>query len=294
MKNTHLCHRFFLNSLKIFFLLPVIATIYSCGNKELESAGTAEDGLRAAVTNRVSIPQGVSVALEQVRASTEALSERIEIVDERLKPDAGTLSVTPEAIDFNDISEKLAEQRKMIRELNRQLQIAARLTHEMQDSINVLNKLILDKNLKLLYMKENSEAQDVHLKELQENVYYLFIENLFKSAENEELKDEAQTVYYTLGTIEELSDMGVVNKSSNILKEGKWKISETKDPANFIRMNSETSFIPIYTRKIKLLSSHPENSFKIIKENDFVEAIEITDPSRFWSTTKYLIIVTGD
>ena len=54
---------------------------------------------------------------------------------------------------------------------------------------------------------------------------------------------------------------------------------------------TQTLSIPIGAKKVKILTSHPSTSYKLIGEKP-VQKIEITNAADFWGASKYLVIVT--
>ena len=55
----------------------------------------------------------------------------------------------------------------------------------------------------------------------------------------------------------------------------------------------EVTRIPLYDKKGKLWSIHPEGTYEFEKGTDGNMTFIITDTQRFWSLTKYLIIQVG-
>jgi hypothetical protein len=55
---------------------------------------------------------------------------------------------------------------------------------------------------------------------------------------------------------------------------------------------TSSKLIDIVSKKIEIVSTHPANSYKLIKQGDKIMALDITDPDKFWSASKYLVVVT--
>ena len=50
--------------------------------------------------------------------------------------------------------------------------------------------------------------------------------------------------------------------------------------------------IDINSKKAKIITTHPTGSYKLIQSKNKVDSIIITNPDKFWSASKYLIVVT--
>ncbi len=48
--------------------------------------------------------------------------------------------------------------------------------------------------------------------------------------------------------------------------------------------------IPVFAKKIKLLTTHPQESYKLVKGKTKVDSVVILNEKAFWSTSKYLVI----
>lgn len=254
---------------------------------------TSDDKPVAAPTGRITVPEGIEGSYRDALETTRELGRRVQILHERVIPSGDSLRLQNHLASIGDLAVVISAQQKQIRDLNRQLHRANEITAAFQDSLDLLNDLILEKNLELVYLLETSYQDDLKLKELQENIYFLFVESIFKSVKIEDLKDELQAIYYTIGTREHLNDLGVLKKTGKIFSRQE-EVSDDLDKDNFIRLHAvNTTFIPVYARRVKLLTQHPASSYRLLKEDKLVRAIEITDPERFWHTSRFLIIEVG-
>ncbi len=110
-------------------------------------------------------------------------------------------------------------------------------------------------------------------------------------AEASNLTTELNTCYYAIGSKKEL-------ESHNIIQTGflrKTKIMQGDYQMNyFTAIDKRTaSRIPLYNKKAKVLTNQPKDSYKIVEDEKGMKVLEITNPSRFWAATNYLIIQTN-
>ena len=52
----------------------------------------------------------------------------------------------------------------------------------------------------------------------------------------------------------------------------------------------DLTVINLDSKNPKLLSSHPQGSYTLNQSDDKTVVLEIVEPSKFWSVTKYLVI----
>lgn len=101
-------------------------------------------------------------------------------------------------------------------------------------------------------------------------------------------ENEANRVYYAIGTNKNLKDKGLLEKkflgATKVLK-GDF------DSSYFVTADKRTlTSIPTNSKKVKIWSNMPAGSYKITGENDGPKTIQITDPAKFWSLTTHLVI----
>lgn len=104
------------------------------------------------------------------------------------------------------------------------------------------------------------------------------------------VENEANKVYYAIGSNKELKNKGLLEKkflgSTKVLK-GNF------DASYFVTADKRTlRSIPTNAKKVKIWSNMPSDSYRIVGEKDGPKTIEITNPDKFWSLANHLVIQT--
>ena len=175
-----------------------------------------------------------------------------------------------------------------------------------KDRIGSLSKKLKNSKLQidgLEKMIENMQAtlnlKDSEIEELKTKIEGLNVElsNLttnYKAVENEsnQKTEIINTAFYAIGTSKELKEKNVITKEGGIIGLGKTtKLSSDFNKEYFTKINIEkTTSINLGAKKIKMLTNHPSNSYKLIGEKP-IEKLEITNTKEFWSASKYLVII---
>ena len=72
------------------------------------------------------------------------------------------------------------------------------------------------------------------------------------------------------------------------------KIGDNFDKNYFTKIDlREVTSIKLNVKSLRILSAHPENSYKLIQNDNTIESIEITDPEKFWERSKFLVMLTN-
>ena len=48
--------------------------------------------------------------------------------------------------------------------------------------------------------------------------------------------------------------------------------------------------LPLHSKKAKVLTSQPSDSYQIVNDANGMKVLNITNPEKFWATYKYLVI----
>jgi hypothetical protein len=100
--------------------------------------------------------------------------------------------------------------------------------------------------------------------------------------------------YYKYGSRKELAKKGIISKDGGVLGIGKTiTVSPKLNPQSFTPLDTRvTSEIPLGDiRKQRIVTTHPGNSYKFVKAANGGSFLKITHPEKFWSVSRYLVVV---
>lgn len=162
--------------------------------------------------------------------------------------------------------------------------MVARLTEKVKEqTLNVEN---LQKEL----LKRDAliEQRDVTIKGLANDIEHLEQENAQKNDTIKQQEQELFTAYYAFGTYKELKKQGIL--ASNGLFSSPKVLSKDFNKSYFIKIDIRSVVeIPLYSRKVKVHTSHTKESYELRKSNDGV-VLRILNPKEFWDVSNYLVI----
>ncbi len=196
------------------------------------------------------------------------------------------------------IATTLEENRKKIADLEEKLKNSTINTAKMQETLDGLTKQLQQKQKDIDELKRQLAEKDVQIAQLGQSVTTLKEENVKVKAESEANAQEAQqqaqiaqaqdaqlnTAWYMFGTTKEL-------KAHKILESGDVLQNEDFDRDYFTKIDiRKVSVIPLNAKHAKLLTNHPADSYSLLKDSKGEYTLRITDASRFWSVSKYLVI----
>ena len=72
-------------------------------------------------------------------------------------------------------------------------------------------------------------------------------------------------------------------------------VSSDSDLQNYTKIDiRKVTEVKLSGKKIKILTSHPSGSYKLIGDAKKPTAIQINNPSEFWQKSKFLVIEIDD
>ncbi len=262
----------------------------SCGDKEKEVNPLADSlsSVNGELSGKLNEKEA---ALQEFISSFNEIQENLNAIKEKEK-------IVGNASASGDVKSKEDQ-------IKEDIQAIYDLMNKNKNRIGSLTKKLKDSNLKLQGLEkmiENLQAsieqKDVEIGELKSKIEGLNIELANLNTNYQAIEEESankteviNTAYYAIGTTKELKEKNVISKEGGFI--GLGKTTKVKDDFNkdyFTKINIEsTTFINIGAKRAKILSSHPHNSYKLVGEKP-IEKIEITNPTEFWSNSKYLVI----
>jgi uncharacterized coiled-coil protein SlyX len=201
----------------------------------------------------------------------DRIRQNIESINRLLEQNSKRIAELSSKVKNSSV--KLAQLQKMIGELN--IKIA-----EKDSMITMLNTQVSEANVTISSLKTSVDTLNTVVKEKTQTV--------------EEKTNMLNTAYYTMGTYKQLRDKKVLTKQGGFLGMGSNQMMIADfDTTQFTKVDiTQTSTIPINTKDAKIITNHPTTTYRLDRTKDKVNSINISDVNRFWSSSKYLVIVT--
>ncbi|MBP7809137.1 MAG: hypothetical protein KA163_07585 [Bacteroidia bacterium] len=196
------------------------------------------------------------------------------------------------ALEIKAINKLMDSNNKKIKELRGKFNASNKKNVELEKTIDILNNQLTMKYVELINLNEELKGLNEEVAEFRIVVDTLMIRNSQLSQSIENKSGELRAAYYIVGTSVDLQQWNLVDKQGGFLGIGQTaKLSNNLDMNMFTKIDYlQTTTIPINSKGIKIITTHPTGSFSLNKNGRTVESITINDPELFWSASKYLVI----
>lgn len=207
--------------------------------------------------------------------------------------------------DISIINDLMAQNKAKIDELDKKLKGAWYQNSKLKKSLEKLKAEYLaqieERDTVINTMKQELATLNFTVAELNNNVRTLAKANEEKddllTEKSRIITQQTQalnTAYYAFGTVKRLREENVLSKEGGFLGLGKSKaFTGNFNSAAFNEVDiTETTTFEIAGKKPEMITTHPNDSYKF-EENNEASSLIITDPERFWNSSKYLVVAVN-
>ncbi len=280
---------------KSLLLVVCAAMLVSCeqmfkGSKVSEEDARL-DSLQSLLDQKDTELNEMMDAFNEIQEGFDAINEaegRVNLLSENAEGNDAKANIA-ENMEF--IESTLLENRRKIEDLQQKLKSSSVNASKLQAAINKLTEQLEQKTKELDDLRQQIAERDIKIVELGESVEQLKTENTQVKAESEMNAEIAKnqdaqlnTAWYMFGTTKEL-------KQHRILVDGDVLKSKDFDADYFTKIDiRKVNVIPLNSKSAKLLTTHPEGSYSLLKDSKGEYTLRITNAPEFWSVSKYLVI----
>lgn len=272
-------------------LAACAAMFVSCGqNKNANEESYALDSLQNIIEQKDSELDELMGTFNEIQDGFDLINEAQGRVDLLRKSGEGSSAKEDIRENMNFIKQTLEENKSKIEELQDKLNSSTLNANKLKEMIAKFEKQLDEKTAEIESLRAAIEEKDIKIAELDDAVEGLKFENDEIKAQKEATEQIAKnqdaqlnTAYYMYGTSKELKEYGVLSKGE--------VLQGTFNKNDFIKIDiRKTTIIPLESKSADLLTNHPAGSYTLLKDSKGEYTLKITDASKFWSTSKYLVV----
>lgn len=277
-----------------FLLIPVM---FSCNNDQdkVEELKKENQQLKKESSEKDSSINEFFKSFNEIEENLKTIKEKERLISKSTMDKTEFEEDIEEKIN-NDIAliyDLMKENKRTISRLNKQLKNSNLQIGEFENMIERLTRQIQRKDEEIALLKEELQNMNFAIENLNTIIDTLYENNLEQEKVIDKKTDELNKAYYAFGTEKELKENNVITKEGGIIGIGrveKLKKDFNKDYFTEIDIH-KMKMIEFSTKKADLITSHPDDSYKLIKKDNKIEGLKITKPEKFWQASKYLVIV---
>lgn len=280
---------------RIVISLLALTVLMDCNNKKEEKNLASQntiDSLTDVVNQKNNELNDIMSTFNDIQEGFREINEaegRVNIA--RNNGETNAKADIMENISFIKRTMQLNKER--IAKLREQLKESSFNTSKLQATIESLNKELESKTARIEELQAELDSKNAHIahqdkqiSELNTNVNSLTADNAAKARAVEQQDKQLNTAWYVFGTKKELREQHILEGTNKVLKGNNFN----KDYFTKIDIRVD-KVIKLYSKSAKLLTNHPAGSYSLDKDARGMYTLRITNPTTFWSVSKYLVVV---
>ena len=276
----------------VFSILTVAGVLFmvSCQNstnadsetlqREVDSLMVANAHIKADYEDMILLITNIQASLSEIKSA-----EKILIVNTNKGDDLDPNAKNQIIEDITKIADILKENKEKINQLKRQLKDSKNESANLKQAIASLNDMIEEKSQVITDLQNELAKRDIRIAELDHAVTTLTQMNASQSELISSQDSELNRIYYALGSSKELREQKIIEKRGRNLLKGNFN-------HNYFTSADmrEVASLEIGSKKAEILTSHPNGSYSLDKDENGYLTLNITKPQLFWSTSRYLVV----
>jgi archaellum component FlaC len=287
--------------MKIKLALISIAFLFSiagCNQKEkrqIDLLTKENDALRHESQSKDSTINQFFLLLNEIEQNLAEVKQKQQVISKNTLQSQELKNDVREQIDqdIQTINELMDKNKKTINYLSKKLKESNLKIAEFEKMLAQTTQQIEERDAEIVQLKEKLTELNFSIETLNAKVDTLTEDNIELTHKVTKQTEVINSAWYAFGTKKELLENGIIDKTGGFLGIGKTtRMKADFDNSYFKKIDiMEVKSIDLFAKKAKLITTHPSDSYKLITaDNGTVEKIEISDPNKFWSASKYLVI----
>ena len=282
---------------KLIYVVAIALTFTACDNRqaEIDQANRQKDSLASIINERDSSLNDFLTSFNDIEKNLDSIARKQNAINVNVESQGELKKSSKDRINdnINAINQLMNENRAKIAELSKKLKNSGNKMAHYETMIQMLNEQISQKDRELVELNDKLNSLNTEVAQLHTSVDTLTLTTVAQAKKIDEQTTSLHTAYYVVGKSKDLQTMKVIDKTGGLLGIGKSsKLSSNFDNGKFTRIDyATTNTIPVDSKDAKIITAHPPGSYMLNREKDKVVSISITNAEKFWSASKYLVVV---
>jgi len=272
-----------------------ILLLASCQNPQTNERVVRErDSLISIINDKESSVAEFINSFTEIERNLDSVTakQHIIIANSDKKSDLNSDKMARINAEIKAINDLMNSNTEKLKKLNQKIKLTGKQNVHLQKAIESLNNQLQEKFIELKVLNENLNSANAAIIALQINNEDLANENMRQADLIDYATTEKNTAYYIVDDSKTLQSTSLIDKTGGLLGIGKtFKLNENMDNTLFTKIDlTLVNSIPINSKNIKIITTHPIDSYTLNKTEKLINSIEITNPTKFWGVSKYLVV----
>ena len=278
---------------KIVIIVAGIIMMTACQNQNESTTRLQQqiDSLQTIVDDKDAELNDIIETMTEVQAGIRRIAEaegRVTVADGS-QESASSRAIIRDNMDY--ICEAMQQNRDLVAQLREKLNASRFKADKLKNLVDGLQTQVETQNQRIQELQASLVEKDSTILSQVSRIDSLSqsISNLTELAEEQagtmaRQEKEINSAWFVYGTKAELKEQGIL-RDGEVLKDNDFN----KDYFTEIDLR-HVKDIKTYSKSARLLTTHPDGSYMLTKDGNGYYELHISNPSRFWSVRKSLVM----
>lgn len=280
-----------------------LVALTACNGDKLKQAEEQNTELKGDLQETLATQDSLFALLNDISDGMSQIKDLEKIVNAPANLNAETQSRKDQIRqDMASIQRALQERRERLEQLEKKLKDSGNQNATLMKTIENLKNQIAEQTIEIESLTNRLAEANIKIENLNTEVTNLntAVDSLntnLSTEKNEravaeqkakEADDQLNQCYYAIGSKSELKNKKILE--TGFLRKSKL-LKGDFDQSYFSRGDKRTlTIIPLHSKKAKVLTSQPADSYTIETTAEGQKILHITNPTKFWQMTNYLVV----
>lgn len=281
----------------IFIALGFILITSACNQTAIDESKQERDSLVLAIKEQQEAINDFMSSFNDVERNLNAVAAKQHIIALNSASDFKSNQKSRINSEIQAINTLMDENQTKIVALSSKFKGSSIKNVQLEKTIAILTNQLTIKYAELNTLNEKLNTLNADVEVLLTRIDTLIAQNTSNSETLAEKIKETHTAYYVIGKAKYLRNEKLIDSKGGLLGIGTTPIlSKDFDTTKFTRIDyTQVNGFPINGNAIKIITNHPTDSYTINRDNTKNKknkTLTITNPTKFWSLSKYLVIAS--
>jgi len=289
--------------MKKWFLIIFVVALVGCQKKQqqIDRLGVVTDSLAQVAYEKDSAIMEFLAGFNEIQENLDSIKTVEKLVTVK-SAQGGELKGSQKKQILEDIAllnQLLQKNKELTASLQKKLSGANAKVGQLQGMVAEFEKMVANlntqietKDAEIAQLSQDIQRLNIDVSQLTSQVQQVSQEVAEKTQVIENQTVELNKAYFAMGTVKELADNNVLEKSGGVLGMGRTlKMRKDFNRDYFTEVDIRNfSMLPLNVKKAKVVTVHPAGSYHVTGEKK-ADTLFVDNSQEFWKASKYLLIV---
>lgn len=283
-----------MNMKKIVVMVAGVIMMTACQNQNESKTRLQQqvDSLQTIVDNKDAELNDIVATMTEVQTGIQRIAEaegRVTVADGS-QESASSRAIIRDNMEY--ICEAMQQNRELVAQLREKLNASRFKSDKLKNLVDGLQTQVESQNMRIQELHASLAEKDStiiaqigRIDSLSQDVASLTETSKEQSGTMARQEKQLNSAWFVYGTKAELKEQGIL-KGGDVLKDSDYN----RDYFTEIDIR-HVKDIKTYSKSARLLTIHPADSYVLEKDANGQYELHISNPTRFWSVSKYLVML---